>query len=134
MWQWTKNTKKNTTHQNLLGSHTTTFGLDKTAYALIRPCLGLFPFLPTSLSSIFLTTLLLLFLCLLLPLASPSLFPCARYPCSPCYMVSSIDYRPLYHTRRVLYHRRFIENSYTVFLFVLVRIALQADPTWQALP
>ena len=36
--------------------------------------------MPTVLPSIFLTTLLLLFLCLLFPLTSPLLFPCARYP------------------------------------------------------
>ena len=37
--------------------------------------------MPTFLSSVFLTTLLLLFLHLPLPLISPLLFPCARYLC-----------------------------------------------------
>ena len=68
--------------------------------ALFRPCLGLYPFVTTSLSSGFLTTLLLLFLCLILPLISAFLFPCARYsvwdihlvhgipvPYCPCWMV-----------------------------------------------
>ena len=39
-----------------------------------------FPLVPTFLSSIFHTTLLLSFLRLFLPIVSPLLFPCARYP------------------------------------------------------
>ena len=42
------------------------------------------------LSSIFYTTLLLVSLCLLLPLISPLLFPCARYPVSDPYLVLGI--------------------------------------------
>ena len=48
--------------------------------------LGFILRVPTFLPSIYLTTLLLLFLCLLLLLASPLLFTCARYPVeSPFY-------------------------------------------------
>ena len=47
--------------------------------ALVGPCLGLFSFVLTFWPSIFLTTLLLFFLFLFLPLASPLLFPCAAY-------------------------------------------------------
>ena len=48
--------------------------------ALIRPCLGLFPLRTTLRPFIFLATLPLLLSCPLLPLVSPLLFPCARYP------------------------------------------------------
>ena len=48
--------------------------------ALVRPCLGLFLFVTTFLSFRFVLTLSLLFSCLLLPLALPLKFPCARYP------------------------------------------------------
>ena len=63
---------------------------------LVRPCLRLFPFMPTFLLSKFLITLLLLFLCLLLPFASPLLFTLVRYPvldlCSCClYYTVAID-------------------------------------------
>ena len=47
--------------------------------SIIWSCLGLFPFVPTFLSSTFLTSLLLLFLCLLIPRVSSLLFPCERY-------------------------------------------------------
>ena len=59
--------------------------------ALVRPCLGLSPsppvIVPTFLPSIFHTTLLLLFLCLLLPLPSSLLFPMREVYCvgyTPC--------------------------------------------------
>ena len=69
--------------------------------ALSRPCLGLFLFIPTLLSLILLTPilllflfllfpLLLLFLCLLLPLPSPLLFPCVRYPVWDTHYVHGI--------------------------------------------
>ena len=53
---------------------------DARSLALVRSCSELFPFVPTFPSSRFSTYYSLsLFLCLFLPLASPLLFPCARY-------------------------------------------------------
>ena len=56
-----------------------TLQLKVVALSLIRSCLGFFIFVPTFLTSRFVTTLLLLRLFLFLPLASPLLFPCARH-------------------------------------------------------
>ena len=48
-------------------------------FTLAWPYQELFPFVPKFLSSEFLTALLLSYLCLILPLASPCLFTCVRY-------------------------------------------------------
>ena len=60
---------------------------------LVRPCLGTFSLIVlTFLPSILLTALLLLFWCLLPPLISPLLFPCARYLVWNTYLVHGIHY------------------------------------------
>ena len=58
--------------------------------ALVRSCLGLFPFVPSFVSYKFIITLLLLLLCLLLPLASSLQFPCARYTVRGTHLVHGI--------------------------------------------
>ena len=55
--------------------------------ALVWSCLEYHSIVPTFLSSIFLTTFLLLFSCLLLPLATPLLFSCERNPVWDTHLV-----------------------------------------------
>ena len=77
--------------------------LNSWVFSAVRLCLGLFPVVPAFLSSRFISSLLLLLLCLFLPLASPLLLPYARYTVWDSHLVHGIHHlTPFHHTHHVL--------------------------------